>query len=243
MLKGSLPLYIQVKNRIQENVIGRLKPNDLIPSEHTLMEEYDVSRTTIRKALDQLIQEGIVYKKHGIGTFVAEEKTRQQLANYAGFSRQMEKMDYVIQYTVLNQEIIPCNNELAKKLGISLNEKVFYLKRKATRNGEYINFTQSYIPYKYVEGIENYNFGENSLYYVLEDHYHIAITKITKGIEAILADYDTAQILHIKEGVPILTFDGFVTADQKENRQFLMEYFKTYYRTDDTKFFITQNVE
>lgn len=243
MLKGSLPLYIQVKSRIEEDVIGRLRPNDLIPSEHVLMEKYDVSRTTIRKALEQLNQEGIVYKKHGIGTFVSEEKMRQQLANYSGFSRQMEKMGYTIKYTVLEQTIIPCNNELAKRLDISLNEKVFFLKRKATRNGENINFTQSYIPYKYVKDIEKYNFGENSLYHILEVVYRIQITQTTRGIEAILADYESAEILNIKEGVPILKFDGFVTANQNGHKQFLIEYFKTYYRTDDTKFYITQNVE
>lgn len=241
MLQGSLPLYSQVKNKLQQEITNHLSPHDQIPSEHDLMENFDVSRTTIRKAIDQLVQEGFLYKKHGKGTFVSEEKIHQQLAQYAGFSQQMEKMGYKVKYEELKKEIIICKNELAMKLEISLGDRVFELERRARRNEEYINLTQSYIPYVYVEGIEKYDFNSHSLYHILEKDYGIKIEQSTRGIEAILADYEIAEILGIKEGMPILKFEGFVTAILNEEKV-LMEYFKTYYRTDDTKFFMTQKV-
>lgn len=243
MLLGNLPLYIQIKNEIEYNILNTLNANERIPSEHTLMETYGVSRTTIRKAIDILEQEGLVYKKHGIGTFVSEEKVQQEIANYAGFSRQMKSQGFDVKYHTINKEIIQSDKLLANKLKISENEKIFYLQRRVRRDKEIINNTKSFIPYKYVKGIEEYNFEENSLYHILEKEFGLKVTIMTRGIKAIIANHDIAQILEISEGVPLLEFEGLVTAETDTSETILIEYFQTFYRTDYTQFLITQKVE
>lgn len=243
MLLGNLPLYNQIKGEIEYSLLSNMKPNERIPSEHSLMETYGVSRTTIRKALDLLEQEGLVYKKHGVGTFVSEEKVYQEIANYAGFSRQMASQGFQVKYQTLNKEIILSDVVLANKLKILKDDEVFFLQRKARRNSELINNTKSFIPYKYVNGIEAYDFDKHSLYHILENEYGYKIKMMKRDIKAIIANHTIAQILEIAEGIPLLEFEGFVTAEIEAYGEVLLEYFQTFYRTDDTRFVITQHVK
>jgi GntR family transcriptional regulator len=105
---------------------------------------------------------------------------------------------------------------------------------------EPLNLTKSYIPYKYVEGIENHNFCTESLYKVLREEYQIELVKSIRTVEAILANEELAEDLEIPENAAILKFDGQVTAKLPSKEVVILEYFRTYYRTDKVKFYVAQ---
>lgn len=235
-MKGNLPLYVQLKNSIIEYIETQLKIDDLIPSEYDLMQKYSVSRTTVRKALKELKNEGIVYQKQGIGTFVKAKDNVHKLGVYSGFSKRMESEGVPITYELVSEEIIQANTAISKNLTIDKDDQVFHLERIGSHENIPVNLTYSYIPYNSVIGIENYPFDRASLYHILREHFGIQIIRTVKNIEAILTDYEKAEKLQIDEGVPILKFDGYVYASKDSGTEFLIEYFRAYYRTDNTQF-------
>src|SRR5690625_3983228 len=84
-----IPLYYQLKERLKEKIKNNTwGEHDRVPSERTLMEEYKVSRATVRKALNELTAEGLIYTKQGIGTFVSESKVVQNLIGEHSFNEQ-----------------------------------------------------------------------------------------------------------------------------------------------------------
>ena len=86
------PLYAQVKRALQMEIENQMKPGDLIPSEPALEERFGVSRITVRRALDELVSEGIIVRQQGLGTFVREKPIAQELPRLLSWSAQMRQM-------------------------------------------------------------------------------------------------------------------------------------------------------
>lgn len=96
------PLYAQVKQRLMERISnGTLSEGDFLPTEPELCEEMDVSRITIRRAVKELCDEGILIRQQGRGTIVARGKFRQTLVSLSGFSETFEKGGHRVDHNVL----------------------------------------------------------------------------------------------------------------------------------------------
>ncbi|MBD3949614.1 GntR family transcriptional regulator [Tuanshanicoccus lijuaniae] len=242
-MQGSLPLYEQLKQSLSNYIEENLAPNDKLPSENEIMFNYNVSRTTVRKALKSLEYEGLIYKKKGIGSFVKFNKNIHKLGNYKGFSEKMTLLGINIEYSVLKTKIVPANKMIAQFLDIEENSDVFLLERIGSHNNTPLNLTISYLPYKLVKGIENIDLQIESLYETLENEYDIKILGINREIEAIKIDYELSNLLQINEGLPVLKFNGQVKASYKDVKKINIEYFHTFYRTDNIKFYIEEKTE
>lgn len=240
-MNNNLPLYAQLKNTIIKQIENELKENDKINSENELMEMYNVSRTTVRRALKELVDEGILYSVQGVGTFVKSVKDTYEFGSYSGFSKRMRDLGFDVNYVLLEEKVIKVNKHIASKLEIAENDDAFYLERVGIRDQLPMNCTSSYIPYYLVKGIESNNFEYASLYGVLENKFGIQITRTVRYIEAIQTDYHLSETLKISEGRPILKFNGYVYG-KINDEEMLVEYFVTYYRTDITKFYIEEKV-
>jgi len=87
---GSIPLYLQVKSWLEDQIAsGRLKPHKRVPSERELSERFGISRMTVRQALTELVHDGRLYSRVGLGTFVADPLIRQPLRSLTGFTEDM----------------------------------------------------------------------------------------------------------------------------------------------------------
>ena len=102
-----------------------------------------------------------------------------------------------------------------------------------------INKNKSYIPYRYVRGIEQLDFNQESLYKVIERQYNVTIKRAIRTVEAILATEEIALQLKIKEGSPVMLFKGQVYATIAGN-EIVIEYFEAIYRSDQFQFYIEQ---
>lgn len=239
-MDSMLPKYFILKEQIIKMIDNEeFKPEELIPSERELMEKYNFSRTTVRKAIDILVNEGYLYKVQGKGTYVKGQKFTQGLINLTSCTEEIKSHGLKPEAKIINTRIETANKKIEKYFNLQPDEKVFFTERVFYGDGFPINTTKSYIPYKLITGIEKYDFSKNSLYKVLDEEYNIKITRANRTIEAILAYDEVAKLLDIEEGRPILFFKGWVYGMVNGNET-IVEFFKTYYRSDRSKFFIEQ---
>jgi len=242
MLYGNykVPKYIILKEEIIRQIENEeLVDDQMIPSERELIAKHGMSRITVRKAIDDLVNEGYLYRIQGKGTFVKGDRGKQNLFSITSCTQDIINLGMVPSRKVLSIDVIPVNAKRAKQLEISKDEMVVRLDRLYFADGEAINRTTTYLPAKYFPGLEKHDFEKNSLYEVLEQEYGVTITRATRTIEAILAEGDTADLLDVPEGMPILLFRA-VTYGKIGNRELPIEVFKCCYRTDKFKFYINQ---
>src|SRR5260221_186673 len=121
--------HYQLRELLPEQ-IRNLNPNDPIPTEFELCERYSLSRTTVRKAIDYLIYEGLLYRIHGKGTFVAPPKfPARYVQRLAGFYDDMTMRGLPVRTQVLQQELIKANADVAYRLERELGKEVLKLTR------------------------------------------------------------------------------------------------------------------
>ncbi len=236
-----IPMYYQLKQIIINSIENEeIKADEAIPSEPKLMQTYQLSRTTVRKALDELVNEGYLYKKQGKGTFVKGRGFKQGLIKLTGCSEDIKRYGLTPRPHVLDTCIKKPSKKVAKMLEISEEESTFYIERVMFGDDMPINKNKSYIPYHLVPNIEKLDFNQESLYKVLEKDYNIKIEKAIRTVEAILANEEVALQLQVQEGAPVMLFKGQVFAMLTNQRKVIVEYFEAIYRSDQFQFYIEQ---
>ncbi len=236
-----LPMYYQLKNIIIDMIENEeIGVDECIPSEPKLMQTYNLSRTTVRKAIDELVNEGYLYKKQGKGTFVKGRGFEQGLIKLSGCSEDIRRYGLEPKPYVLKAIIEKPSKRVAKMLEMNQEQETFYMERVIYGDETPINKNKSHIPYHLVPGIEKVDFNKESLYKVIEKDYGIVITRAMRTVEAILANEEIALQLKIKEGAPVMLFKGQVYADMK-GKEVIIEYFEAIYRSDQFQFYIEQH--
>ncbi len=234
-------MYYQLKNIIIDMIENEeIGEDECIPSEPKLMKTYNLSRTTVRKAIDELVNEGYLYKKQGKGTFVKGRGFEQGLIKLSGCSEDIRRYGLEPKPYVLKAIIEKPSKKVAKLLEISQEEEIFYMERVIYGDDIPINKNKSYIPYKLFKGIDGVDFSKESLYKIIEKDYGAVIKRAIRTVEAILASEEIALQLKIKEGAPVMLFKGQVYAEL-HNREVIIEYFEAIYRSDQFQFYIEQH--
>ena len=234
------PKYFIVKNDII-NLIedGTYKEDTLVPSERELMELYEVSRITIRRALDELSNAGYLYKVHGKGTFVKGDRHTQNLFSIVSCTEDIKSMGMTPSRLVVKKGVKPASNRKRIKLNLNTKDKVFNLGRVYYADKEPVNYTNTHLPYKYFKGIEMNDFSRSSLYNILEKEYGVKITTATRAVEAVSSNEEVSEYLDIPIGTPLILFST-VTYGVVNGREVPIEYFDCYYHTAQFKFYINQ---
>lgn len=234
------PKYYILKKTLEERIENEEFPADQpIPSERELMETYQVSRITVRKAIDELVNEGFLYKIQGKGTYVKTDEHSNNLFAITSCTEDVLRMGMTPSKKVVVEELVYANSKHAKALEITQDEKVYMLGRISYADQEPLNYTLTFLPEKLFPGLEHHSFDTESLYQVLQKEYGVRITTARRTIEAILARDDVAEYLDLEEGSPIILF-RCVTYGVVNGKEIPIETFKCYYRTDKFKFYINQ---
>lgn len=235
-----IPKYILLKKEIIKLIDNEdLMDDQMIPSERELISKYGVSRITVRKAIDDMVNEGYLYKIQGKGTYVKGDKVKQDLISITSCTADIIKLGMTPSRKVIEVAVIDVNIKKSRLLELNPREKVVMIDRVYYANDEPINRTIAFLPTKYFPGLENHDFTKNSLYDVIEREYGVKITRATRTIEAVLAHGETAEMLDVAEGVPIILFRA-TTYGLVANREVPIETFKCSYRSDKFKFHINQ---
>ena len=225
------------RNEAQEEIeyyieVNELKPHDRLPSERELSEIFNLNRSTLRGAIQKLIEEGKIYKEAGVGNYVAEPKMVRNLNMMDSLTKFVESHQKTIKSKVLSANIIECNKQITKNLKIPLGTEVFQLTRLRYVDNVPVSIETSFLNYEKFPGIEAKDFEIQSLYHVMENEYGAEIIKGKEKLGLTFATSDEAQRLEIEIEEPIFFISG-VTTDNEDNP---VEYFRSVVRPDKIKF-------
>jgi GntR family transcriptional regulator len=198
---GNAPLHYQIMDIIKRQITaGILKPGDLIPSESQLCAQYDVSRTTVRQALNQLVEENLLIRRRGKGSFVADKKLHRSINDLYSFSEDMKSLGIMPSSIIIEQEIIPAAEEVMHTLALSpANNKVFKIKRVRLADSEPILLETTYIPAYLCPNIMQEDLSSASLYTILKNRYQLNFFRATETYEAVKMDAESARLLQAKQ--------------------------------------------
>ncbi|XXM71369.1 GntR family transcriptional regulator [Lysinibacillus sphaericus] len=141
------PLYKQVANQIKRQIESdNLDKDDAIPSEQKLSESFNVSRVTIRQAIKLLVDEGILYKVRGSGTYVKQPKIEHDIYRLQGFTEEMESLNHVPSNQVLEFSMQLPEEAIREILNLKDDEKVFFIRRLRSGDGEPMILEETYMP-------------------------------------------------------------------------------------------------
>ena len=198
---SNIPIYLQLVNHIRMQIkSGMLKPGEKMPPEEEICATLGISRTTVRQAMNQLVEQGLLTRYRGKGTFVSMQKYSRSFSHLYNFSSDMHAIGAVPSSRVLKHEIIDVEDSFIQEhLELpSGRTKVFHLKRVRCADDEAILIEDTYIPCFLCPGIEVYNFEQLSLYDTLKDHYNLEPFNAIETLQAIIIPIKEQKILGCK---------------------------------------------
>ncbi|WP_209125570.1 GntR family transcriptional regulator [Alkalihalobacillus sp. BA299] len=199
-----LPIYYQLEEQIKSLIEkGELKPGDVIPSEREYAEKYEISRMTVRQAINKLVNDGYLYRKKGSGTFVSEKKIEQALQGLTSFTEDMKARGMIPTSELLHFEMIPATVQIAKELQINEHSPVYEIKRIRLADGVPMALETNHISANLVKGLTEEIISQ-SLYQYIEEKLKLTIGEATQEIESSISSLTEANYLKVKKGAPIL---------------------------------------
>lgn len=228
-----IPLYFQLKKILKEKIeTGELEPGDLLPSERELKEKYQISRPTIRQALNELVNEGLVYREKGKGTFVAKPKINYGfIQKFTTFYDDMEEKGFNTKTKIIKMEVKSGRKALAKKLNIEENDRIIVINRLRFIEGEPIVSVINHIPYKLCPELVEEDLKDKSLYRIMADKFGIVPYRAQITLEPIVAEEFDTKLLDIKVGSPMQLMQNITyTSDEV-----IMDYYESRFRGDKGK--------
>lgn len=200
-----IPAYMRVYGILKRQIIEReYMVGDLLPAEPVLEKKFNVSRTTIRKAVGMLSREGFVVKKQGVGTQILDHKTMQNLNYVTSISETLEKKGYTVTTKFLGMDVINPSIQIAADLQIQPCDRVVCIKRIKFVEGKAIAIMKNYLIYDMVQGIKDINENFNSLYKFVKENYNICIDAARDTISAKSANIWEGEMLDISVGSALL---------------------------------------
>jgi len=203
-----LPLYYQLYEILHEKILMKdWKPGDRLPTEAELVELHGVSRITVRKVLDMLVKEGLIYRQAGRGTFVAHVTLEHGLSHIISLTEDMQRRGFAVSTRVLFSGLIPAPDYMAEKLNIRVGEELARLERLRLADGEPMCIENSHFVHKYCRGILDHDFSERSLREIKIQEYGIRWIRARQTIRAVSAPPEVADLLNIPKNSPMLVFE------------------------------------
>jgi GntR family transcriptional regulator len=213
--KGMLSLYRQIEDRLREEIsCGNFKEGDLVPSEFELADRYGVSQGTVRKAILNLTQQGIFYRKQGKGTFVVFQKTGPEKYKNFRFVNGLDTNLLDVNTSFKRVKVVRANAEVAEALNMPNGASVIHFERTG-RFGEAGRLhTISFLPHHMHRGLERYtaeDFKKNTLWKLQEIYFGIHIENREEFISALVADEETARLVGTVQGAAVLRIEVRLT--------------------------------
>lgn len=203
--RDKIPLYYQLAEIIIGEIESKgLQENSQLPTEREYCNKYNLSRATVRQAINYLEKKGYVYKIQGSGTFVSARRLKQKLLKFYSFTEEMKKQGKKPESKILSFKIIDSNENIAKELNLEKDEKVFELIRLRLADSEKMMYEKTYLPYKKFINLSEKDLINNPLYDILQQKYKIVFTKALERFSVEIANKNISKILSIPEKNPIL---------------------------------------
>lgn len=198
-----LPLYYQLKDLIMEKIeLGEYKSGDKLPTEEELCEKYNLSRTTVRNALKDLENKGLIRRERSLGTFISMAKISQGPKILKSFTEDMIDKGYTPYSKELERKVIKSHGIISKKLQIEDGEKVTYIKRLRFADDKPMGIQEAFLPYSRFPALLSEVEEIKSLYSLLNEKYNVVIKYAKESYRAVLLNEVEAALLESPDNSP-----------------------------------------
>lgn len=196
---------------ILEGLAASLGPGAELPSERLLAGHYGLARMTVRTEVDRLVAEGLVYRLHGRGSFVAERRVAQAML-LSSFSEDMRARGMTPGSIVRSQELIEAAASLAGLLEIAPGAPVAEIERVRTADGDPVALERAYLAAERFPGIEAADLEHGSLFELLAGRYGVSLSHADQRVVSVAIEPDEASLLEVPEDSPGLRFHTLARA-------------------------------
>lgn len=227
--ESKVPYYYQLYEILRQKIAsGEWKPGDLLPSESDLLDQYRVSRSTVRQALDMLVNSGHIYRQRGRGTFVAHPTIEQSLSRIISFTDEMRQRGMTPHTEVLARALVPAPEDIAAFLRVEPGEELARLERLRMADGEPMSIEESYLVHRFCPGVLSHDYASVPLRDVLVNVYGLRWAYAKQTIRAISAPEKIAEKLSVRPKVALLYIERTSFIDQN----IPVEFIRFYHRGD-----------
>lgn len=210
-----------VKNLIDS---GKLSQGDLIPSENQLCEEFNVTRMTVRSALSNLVKEGYIARRRGIGSIVLGGNIYDNISAVSGFTEEMKRKNKEVSNILVDLKILEADEELSKNLNINLGENVWEVSRVREADQKKVSYMITYMPVRLFPNLTRKD-CEGSLYKYIEEGCGFKIAMAEREVEAVISSKELEEQLSLNKKEPLLYIRQVSRFENSE----IFEYSHTYH--------------
>ncbi len=232
-VSSRIPLYYQLENVLREKIAsGVFAGGDRLPTENDLIEEYKVSRITVRQALQSLSDEGLINRKQGRGTYVAERKSTKR--KFSGTIHLTGSLDELIEMgmetpvKVLEMNRVEADVYEAELLQLKVGTPIYRLKRLRMNENKPFGLIVNYLPEEIGSRLTVAELSSGALLHTIESKLGYTLDNACQEIKAELSDPYVANLLDIRVGTALLSIERTVFT----NTGVPVEYVHTLYRSD-----------
>ena len=227
--KSKVPLYFQLYEMLRGYIIrGEWQPDTMIPPESELCNVYEVSQITARQALDKLVNDGLIYRQRGRGSFVSQPAIETSLTRIISFTEDMQQRGFSAGSQTFFSGVIEASQGLAENLQVEPGEEIAQIHRLRFADDEPLSIEKASLVHRYCPGVLDGDYETNSLREILRDQFGIRLVRAQQSIRALSANNEQAQLLLIKPNAPLLSLDRIsYTQDDVP-----LEYLQIFYRAD-----------
>ncbi len=227
------PYYRWLEEILREDIAhGVYKPGDALPTEHELMRRYNLSSTTVRRAVRDLVIEGWIYRTAGKGTFVKRAKLEERLARLTSFAEEMQSRHITPQFKLIRAEQAIPPYDVRQALKLAPTQNAYLIERIQIANGEPIAVARGYWCCDIGERLAQHDLNRVPLYEIVENDLHTPLVEADESISAASADADLARKLGIARNAPLLVRRRVTYTNEMRP----IEHTTTFYRSDQYEY-------
>ncbi|MCK4819789.1 GntR family transcriptional regulator, partial [bacterium] len=228
-----LPLYHQVEESLRQDIAnGVYLPDHPVPTEIELQRNFNVSRETVRKAVNNLVLAGLVEKRKGKGTYVTHPKIVHRIGHIYGSTEEILTRGMTPGTSFIEKKEIRPSETMRREMELKKGVKVIKVKRVRFANEEPVAILSSYLPKDLVPDLTRVKFRNNSLYKTLEEIYNLTLSEGDEIIEVGSIGSKDANFLRIRKGTPVLVVKRLTYLDNSR----VIEKLTALYRSDKFKY-------
>ncbi len=229
---SQIPLYYQLENLLREKITsGEYDAGDRMPTETQILEEYDVSRITVRQALKALANDGLILRKQGQGTFIAERKARKRRfaknPHLTGSLDGLIEMGLDANVRLLDINLIRAEKREAEVLEIKVGVPIYRIERLRIYKREPFGLIINYLPEEVGSRLSGKQMNSGALLQSIESSSGFKLESARQEVYARLADPYTAEILKTRVGSPLLTIERMVYTDHQRPIEYVYSVYQS----------------
>ena len=233
-----IQLHYQLANELRDYIqSGMWNIGDMFPTDREIMEKYNVSATTVRRAVKQLVEEGWIERRPGKGTFVKKEPIKEELGQLTGFFEEMTNKGFVPKAEVLEIKEVEITDAVIREfpeIKHLSEEKLILIKKLHKINDKKLVLVSSFWKPEYGRELARYDLTNTGVYEIADRFLNVQLTKAEESISAKAATKEEAEYLDIKKGEPVLVMERLTYQDDMP-----IEYVYNVYRADRYRYNIT----